>query len=536
MKTMFKAAGIFLVSLSVALMAISIVYAETPKRGGDVVLVPWYFPTHFNHAITSGTPMMEAGSQIFASLVDINEKWEPIPYLAKSWEISDVLTYTFHLVKGATFHDGRPITSEDVAFSFEIVKKNHTFGPSMLATVDRVETPDAHTAVFKLSKPHPALFLVLSPPFMPIIPKHVYNEEEHGPIRKNPANTNPIGSGPFKFVESKQGEHYILERYDKFFRPGRPYLDRIIVRVILDPSAKLMAFKRGDVNITYWGGGHLPYTHIDMLEKVDHLVVSSQGYDAIGAQGHIEFNFLKPKLKDVRVRRAIAHAIDKDFLVKLLSLGRSRKLTGPISSTMPWYTDKVTKYPLNLEKANRLLDEAGFPRKEKGMRFPLTYDFYPSTSTKTSAEYLKAQLPKIGIDIRLRAAPDYGTWIRRVTSWEHDLSNAGGFSYGDPMIGVHRFYRCDNHIHVVWANTGGYCNPKVDKIMEMATTETDFTKRKALYDEFQQILTEDLPRIFLSEGGFSTIYHKDLKNSIWGVWGSYFPFDKMYWKDGKAPK
>ena len=116
-------------------------------------------------------------------------------------------------------HDGKPITSEDVAFSFEMVKKNHSFGPSMLGPVDRVETPDPQTAVFKLIKPHPAMFMVLSPPLLPILPKHVYNEKDHGPIRKNPANVKPIGSGPFKLAEFKPGDYFILERYDGFFRP-----------------------------------------------------------------------------------------------------------------------------------------------------------------------------------------------------------------------------------------------------------------------------------------------------------------------------
>ena len=256
MMTKFKVWSSCMSLLVATLMVVSIGYAETPKRGGDLVSGWGQFPRHFNHAIQSGAATATPGSQIFASLVEINEKFEAIPYLAKSWEVSDDgLTYTFHLVEGATFHYGKPITSEDVAFSFETVKKNHSFGPSMLGPVDRVETPDAHTAVFKLSKPHPALFMVLSPPLLPILPKHVYNEKDHGSIRKNPANTKPVGSGPFKLAEFKPGDYFILERYDKFFRPGQPYLDRYIGRRIKDPNANFIALKKGDFHMAAFNAG-----------------------------------------------------------------------------------------------------------------------------------------------------------------------------------------------------------------------------------------------------------------------------------------
>ncbi|NYT64328.1 hypothetical protein H0A66_18605 [Alcaligenaceae bacterium] len=136
--------------------------------------------------------------------------WKPKPYLAESWEISkDELTYTFHLVKNGVFHDGQPITSADVAFSLETVKKNHPFGPSMFGSVTSIDTPSPSTVVIHLSKPVPGLMLSLSPLFMPILPKHVY---EVGEIRSNPHNNEPIGSGPFKFKDYKPGQYLALAR------------------------------------------------------------------------------------------------------------------------------------------------------------------------------------------------------------------------------------------------------------------------------------------------------------------------------------
>ena len=528
---MFFAALLVVASLSPG-------YAETPKRGGDLVTGYGQFPRHFNHAIQSGAATATPGTQIFASLVEINNKFEPVPYLAKSWEASDDgLTYTFHLVEGATFHDGKPITSEDVAFSFEIVKKNHSFGPSMLGPVDRVETPDKYTAVFKLSQPHPAIFLVLSPPLLPIIPKHVYNETDNGPIRENPANTQPVGSGPFKLADYKPGEYFVLERYDNYFRSGQPYMDRIIGRAIKDPNANFIALKNADFHMAMFNSG-LRIQQIETLKKMDHLVVSPEGYEAIGAIYFLEFNLRKEPFNDVRVRRAIAHAMDRNFINQKLHRGFSKPAVGPLHSSFQWHDRNLKNYDYDLEKANQLLDEAGYAPKADGIRFAATIDWYPGEpdSMNTIAEYLKPQLKKIGIDVKLNPPADFLSWYKRVAGWQHEMTMSNIFSYADPMVGVHRLYRCDNQKNVVWTNTSGYCNPALDEIMAKAAVETDVGKRKALYVQFQQILMEDVPLIWTHEAPYQTIYHKDLRNVVTSVWGSMSPSDKIYWKDGQAPK
>ena len=218
--------------------------AQTDKtpRGGTFKII-YQEPTHLNMAIVSGTPTGVPGTQIFAGLLQFDEKFQPRPYLATKWDISpDGRTYTFHLQKGATFHDGKPITSADVAFSLETVTKNHPFGVAMFRAVDKVETSDPHVAVFKLKHPYPAFLAATHPLLLPIIPKHIYGE---GEIRKNPANIKPVGSGPFKFVEWKKGQHIILERNPNFFRKGQPYLDRIILEFITDPAARTVALETG---------------------------------------------------------------------------------------------------------------------------------------------------------------------------------------------------------------------------------------------------------------------------------------------------
>ena len=223
----------FVTTAAVAALLATSSIAQEPTSGGTLTMALQQTPRHLNPAVQSGTATGQPGTQLFASLLRYDLGWEPQPYLAESWSISDDgLSVTMNLVKGATFHDGAPITSEDVAFSIDTVKANHPF-KSMFAPVTTVDTPDAHTAVINLSKPHPALLLAMSSQLLSIIPKHVYGDGQDP--KAHPANSeNVVGSGPFKLVEFKRGEHVILERYDGYFIEGLPYLDRIVMRILPD--------------------------------------------------------------------------------------------------------------------------------------------------------------------------------------------------------------------------------------------------------------------------------------------------------------
>ena len=184
MKTVLKS---LLAATAVAALVASGAKAQEPKRGGTLTMALQQTPRHLNPAVQSGTVTGQPGTQLFASLLRYDEGWEPQPYLAESWDVSDDgLTVTVNLVQGATFHDGQPITSEDVAFSIDTVKANHPF-KSMFAPVETVETPDATTAILKLSKPHPALLLAMSSQLLSIIPKHVYGDGQDP--KSHPANS-----------------------------------------------------------------------------------------------------------------------------------------------------------------------------------------------------------------------------------------------------------------------------------------------------------------------------------------------------------
>lgn len=501
-------------------------WAGDGKYGGTLVLGLSYEPRHFNGAVQSGIATMYCAAQMFASPLIFDENWQPKPYLAKSWDISeDGLTVTLKLVENAVFHDGQPITSEDVAYSIMIIKANHPF-KTMMEAVDHVETPDPHTAVIKLSRPHPAILLAMSQPLCPIIPKHYYDDGQD--IKTNPKNLKPIGSGPFKFVEYVPGQHLIMERFDGFFL-GKPYLDKLIVKILPDSVNRFTALETGELNGDVYVNAA---KDIMRFKKIKDMVVEPMGV-AVGANNWLAFNTKKAPLDDKRVRQAIAYAIDKDFIVKRLMMDQAIRSTGPIVPNTPYYTADVELYKLDLDKAKALLNEAGFPEKDGGIRMSLTIDYIPGIpeQQKNIAEYLKSQLKKIGIDVTIRQAPDFPTWANWVSNFEFDMTMDSVWNWGDPVIGVHRTYLTENiRKGVIWSNTQGYSNPKVDELLTTAGHSTDLAKRKELYKEFQQIVVDDCPIAFINSGPFFMAYNNKLKGLNTTIWGSMSPMHDVYWE------
>jgi peptide/nickel transport system substrate-binding protein len=495
-----------------------------PARGGTLH-VSYPEPTHLNPAIVSGTPTGIPGTQIHAGLILQDDKFQPQPYLADRWSISpDGRVYTFHLVK-ATFHDGAPVTSADVKFSIEIVKANHPFGVAMHRALEAVDTPDPQTVIFRLSYPYPAFMSALVPLLLPILPKHVYGS---GDIKTQPANLKPVGAGPFRFAEWQRGRDLILERHDRFFLPGKPLLDRIIFEYITDPAARMAAVETGAIHL-------LPYSYVGVgnlkrVESLPFLGITTKGYEAIGALSWIEINLRSKPLSDVRVRRALAHALDKSLIVRDILLGYGKVADGPLVSASPFYNPGLHRYAYSIDTANRLLDEAGYKRGADGTRFKVQLDFIPGTAEGVAvAEYVREQGKKIGVDIQLRNSPDFPTWAGRMGQWEYELSLDAVFNYPDPVIGVERTYISTNIKKSVWANTMGYANPKVDDLFQKAQREQNFDRRKALYGQVQDILTTDLPLIWINEIGYTTVWNKEFDGFPTNVWGTMSPFLDVRW-------
>lgn len=520
----FMSKSLVLLCALALLLVPSLSFAQ--QQGGSLVIGTTQVPRHLNPAVQSGTATAVPGTQIFASPLRYDENWNPQPYLAESWEIADDgLSVTLHLVEGATFHDGEAITSEDVKFSVETVKANHPF-KSMFAPVTDVETPDDLTAVINLSQPHPAILLAMSSALLPIIPEHVYNDGQD--MKSHPMNNTPVGSGPFKLKENVAGEKIVLERYEDFFIDGRPYLDEIVINIVRDASALVISMERGEVDMWPFMASSLD---IRRLERAKGVSVTDEGYAAVGAVNWLAFNTEHEILGDKNVRQAIAYAVDRDFIINALHSGTSSMAKGPIVPGSPFFNEEISDYSLNLEKANQMLDDAGYPKDDDGTRFSLTIDYIPGPGEqqKNVAEYIKSQLPEVGIEIEVRAAPDFPTWAGRVSSYDFDLTMDVVFNWGDPVIGVHRTYLCSNIVEgVIWSNTQQYCNEQVDTLLDLAGKATNADVRAAYYKDFQAIVSDDLPIYWLNTLPYHTGYGDAVMNVPSTIWGTMAPMDEVY--------
>ncbi len=515
-----------LATAAVALATTASLAADEPKKGGTLTMAIQQTPRHLNPAVQSGTATGQPGTQLFASLLRYDDGWEPQPYLAESWKVSDDgLSVTVNLVKGATFHDGKPITSEDVAFSIDTVKANHPF-KSMFAPVESVETPDANTAIIKLSKPHPALLLAMSSQLLSIIPKHVYGDGQDP--KAHPQNSeNVVGSGPFKLVEFKRDQHVILERYDGYFMKGLPYLDRIVMRIIKDESARTIALENGELMVS---GFEQNPRDLNRMKKNENLDVSNAGYAAIGPVNWLAFNTKDGKTADVKVRQAIAYAVDRKFILKALMRGTIGAAKTGIHPGSPFYNDGVEAYDLDLDKANKILDDAGYKKDGNGTRFGLTID-YGWPAMKPFAEYVKPALKKVGIDVTVRSSADFPTWAKRISTHDFEMTMDNVFNWGDPVIGVHRTYNSKNiKKGVIWSNTQQYSNARVDELMDLAGATNDIAERKKYYAELQEILAAELPLYPLFPSPYHTVSSKKVVNAPNSIWGTSSPLDKVWIK------
>jgi peptide/nickel transport system substrate-binding protein len=486
--------------------------SAAPKRGGTVTAVVTPEPTFLVSAHNPIGGVLEVSSKMFEGLLTYDLEMKLQPALADSWEVApDGLSIKFNLHKGVKWHDGTPFTSKDVAFTvMKIWKALHPRNRVTMAGVTAVETPDENTAIFRLSTPAPYLPSILNGGESQLVPQHVYDGED---IAKNLVEKSPVGTGPFRLKEWRRGTAIVLERNADYWQQGKPYLDGMIFRIIPDEAARATAFETGEVQF----GTFSPVSPCgaQRLAKLPNIGLETKGYEFFGTRYLFEINLRNPILADRRVRQALAHAIDRDFILDSIWCGFGTKSTGPVPTQLKeFYTADVPVYELNPKKAEALLDEAGHKRGANGIRFKITHDPLPFGPTYArAAEVVKQNLRAIGIEVEIRAQ-DTPTWLRRIyTNYDFDLTSNTLSALPDPTLGVQRLYWSKNIVKgIPFSNSSGYANPEMDKVLEAAQTETDPAKRKAYFVEMQKIAQRDLPVLDLFVLERATLFDKRLKN------------------------
>ena len=522
--------GIVLTLLILAIIVVRSVSGdgENPVHGGSVVVAISSDPGGLNPATTTQGGVHLICGSVFSGLVAHDFNLNPVPDLAESWEVStDGRTYSFHLARGAVFHDGAPVTSEDVRFTFEelLLKFHARARASVGDNLRRISTPDPHTVVFEFDRPYAAFLQLVDVTNAPVMPRHLY--EGTDPLT-NPHNTRPVGSGPFKFQEWLKGDHLTLARNEKYFRKGKPYLERVVYKVMPSASMAAIAFEKGEVDY------FLNPSPLDVarLRDVPGVAITDKGREGYAIVETLIPNLTREPLSDLPVRRAMAHAIDKDFLVDKLLFEMGAPATGPVSRMLGWaYNPDVDKYEHNLALANRLLDEAGHRRGEGGVRFRLK--FVHASSYAKVAEALRDQLREVGIGVDLQqmefAAAVDAVYIKK----DFDLGFASFENGPDPDIGVKRTVVSSNIGPIPFSNGAGYRNQRVDELFALAASELDRQRRATYYFEAQDILVKDVAYFWLYEPKGASAYRQGLRGMYaWSAKSNIYFARDAWWADG----
>lgn len=482
--------------------------AEPSEGTGQVLVAAISDPGHLNPAITTNGGVHTAASLLYDGLLTLDDDLRPQPALAERWEVEDDgARYRFHLRRGVRWHDGRPLTAADVGYTFaEVLLKFHArTRASMGPALESVAALDDSTVEFRFHRPYAPLLQQLDVDEAPILPRHLFAGSD--PLR-NPLNTAPVGTGPYRFVAYQSGREIRYAANRDYFG-SVPALDGVVMRIIPDPATQVVALESGEVDWLF----SVPGPERARLGKnrevrLIQTALSPGGSNCITTLG---FNLDRARFHDVRVRRAIAHAIDREQFVERVTFGDGRAADAPISSRIAFAHAAGLPVPAwDTVRAAQLLDSAGWRRGADGVRVakgvagvpdgtPFAIGFTVLPSQANYGDLLRAQLRAAGIEVRVEALEQAVFSQTVFTARDFDTAIGAYCNGTDPEIGVRRMLVSSNIAPVPFSNMAGYRNAAVDSLFERAASALDVDERRRFYREMQEIVVRDQPYVWLVE-------------------------------------
>jgi peptide/nickel transport system substrate-binding protein len=491
--------------------------------------------SYLNPVLASDSASGAVNALVFNGLIKYDRDLNIVGDLAESWRVSDDgKTIVFRLKKNALWHDGAPFTSGDVKFTHEKLTDPRTKTPyaSDYLLVESLQTPDAHTVVIRYKKPFaPAL----ESWGMGIIPKHIFDGRD---INTHPANRSPVGTGAFKFLSWKSDERIVLEAFDQCFE-GSPGIGRVIFNIVPDQSVQFLELRNDSVD--YMSLTPDQYNAYDVFfRRHDKFRYPAFQYTYMG------FNLERPPFDDIRVRRAMAHAIDKSQIIDGVLLGMGRAATGPFPPQSWSYNPDVKDFEYNPGKAKDLLREAGWTDSDgdgvldrgvskngRNRRQNLEFTILTNQGNKIrsmTAEIIQAQLAATGIKADIR--------IVEWSAFIHQFINKKNF---DAVILGWSLSR-DPDQYSIWhsAETGegkynfvSYKNPRTDRLLERGRSVFDKNERRRIYRKIHEIIHADAAYIFLYYPDALPVVHKRFKGPQVAPAGLGWNFVEWRAADGK---
>lgn len=496
--TMFCGAAIAIAAPASAQTPLYGPVAENPTMGGTLNMGLLNEPPALDPFHQAADARIRITVLVYQGLFYEAASGEPAPLLAESYEVSeDGLVYTFKLRQGVTFHDGSEMTADDVAYSYNYIRdpENGSPGAGDYAVISSIEVVDPLTVRFTLSEPNASLPMTLGNKYGGVIPAGYFDDEN----AQNRMNTESVGTGPFKIAEFQPNSNILLVKNEDYWEEGVPYLDEVNFAILPNSASMLVALQNQRIDIVALSRPQ----DVQQVEAVEGLVV--ERWPSL-AQKAIDLGSELEPLDDVRVRQAIALAVDKEELMQA-SIGGYGEVIGTIVAGMQdqWGLPlaEVPHQTVDLERARALLAEAGHP---DGFDLKLTsinsYDWMDPASVT-----LREQLGKIGINLEIERV-DLGVWIDNFRSSQMGFTFNDWATQPDPNL---LFYR---HFHKKpdGADFRNWDNEEASQLLDEGRATSDLAERQRIYGEFQTILAETVPTIMLFSADHITVRSERVQN------------------------
>ncbi len=449
---------------------------------------------------------------LYSGLVRLNENAEIAPDLAEKWDMPDDKTYVFYLKKAVLFHDGTPVTLADIKYTFDTLRDEKVKSPyrSAFTRIAELKTEEPNKVVITLDEVHAGFLTDLA--VARIVPAHLDNLET-----KN-LNETPVGSGPYKFKERKNNKIILEAVPSHFWRT--PQLKKLEIQTVLDDTTRIALLKKKQVDVVQ---NALPAESMALLEKDENLYIKTV---PSLSQKYLGFNLKDPILKNPKVRKAIAHAINSKDLIQYLMEGLAIPSTGILSPASPYYEGKVDNYPYDKKMAMTLLDEAGY-HELSGEKNRFSLEFKTSTAPEAVkiAKAIANQLKEVGIDVKVLSY-EWGTFYEDIKKGNFQLFSLQWVGVTEPDI-FHMVFH-SKMVPPDGANRGFYENKIVDELVERGRKTVLLAERKGIYAQVQKIVAHELPYVNLWHPVYFAVAHKDVQGlNLWAS-GSFVPLMDCY--------
>jgi len=479
------------------------------EAGGTLVDAMSGEPSGLIAMIAGESSASTIASNIFNSLLKYDKNLELTGELAQSWDVSaDQKTITFHLKPNLKWADGKPLTSEDVLFTWQLVTDDKTRTPygADYKLVKKAEAPDPET--FKVTYAQPYAPALDSWSGLHILPKHLLAGQD---INNTPFARNPVGSHYYQLDQWKKGESISLKRNVNATQ-GQAKIDHLVSRIIPDRAAQFLELMAD--NIDSMSLNSIQYARIfpsrpDLTSKIAQYKELGNSYTYLG------FNLKRKPFDDVRIRQAINYAIDKQEIIDGVLLGLGLPVASPYKPGTRWSNPELHPYPYDPKKAIALLKEAGFEDHDHDGILdkdgqPLTFEILTNQNKERemSAVLVQRRLKEIGIDVKIRVV-EWATFISRfIKTGDFNVVLLGwGLGLEPDQFNIwHSSQQAPGQFNFI-----GYNNPTVDKLLEDGRMELNPDKRMKIYHEFAKILLEDSPVVYLFAGYGLPAIHKRVK-------------------------